>query len=120
MLVLVLVGLVAGVITSLSPCVLPVPPVVVTASVPSHTGAASNGATEHDDTGRRERSWRPYGVVAGLVGQRSAQRRLASRLVDGSQRAPTLYTLLEQPQNQRMTIRLTPDPGAQAYSSTFD
>ncbi len=50
MLALVLVGLVAGVITSLSPCVLPVLPVVVTASVPSHTGAASSGATEHDDT----------------------------------------------------------------------
>jgi hypothetical protein len=34
MLILVLVGLVAGMITSLSPCVLPV---VLTASVPSHT-----------------------------------------------------------------------------------
>jgi len=67
MLVLVLVGLVAGVITSLSPCVLPVLPVVLTASVPSHTVAASSGATEHDDTGRRERSRRPYGVVAGLM-----------------------------------------------------
>ena len=33
---------------------------------------------------------------------------------------PTLYTLLEQPQNQRMTIRLTPDPGVRAYSFTFD
>jgi hypothetical protein len=33
---------------------------------------------------------------------------------------PTLYTLLEQPQNQRMTIRLTPEPGVQAYSFTFD
>jgi cytochrome c biogenesis protein CcdA len=67
MLVLVLVGLVAGVITSLSPCVLPVLPVVLTASVPSHTGADSSGTDTHDATGRRERSWRPYGVVAGLV-----------------------------------------------------
>ena len=33
---------------------------------------------------------------------------------------PTLYTLLEQPQNQRMMIRLTPEPGVQAYSFTFD
>jgi cytochrome c biogenesis protein CcdA len=52
--VLVLVGLVAGVITSLSPCVLPVLPVVLTASVLSHTGAASSGATEHNDTGRSD------------------------------------------------------------------
>jgi len=116
----VLVGRVAGVITSLSPCVLPVQPVVLTASVPSHTSADSSGADTHGDTGRRRRSWRPYGVVAGLVGQHSGPHRWASRLVDGSQRAPTLYTLLEQPQNQRMTIRLTPDPGVQAYSFTFD
>jgi hypothetical protein len=67
MLVLVLVGLVAGVLTSVSPCVLPVLPVVLTASVPSHTGAGPSGAAAHDDTGRRKRSWRPYGVVAGLV-----------------------------------------------------
>ena len=65
--VLVLVGLVAGVITSLSPCVLPVPPMVLTARVLSHTGAASSGAAEHNDTGRSERSWRPYGVVAELM-----------------------------------------------------
>jgi cytochrome c biogenesis protein CcdA len=47
MLVLVLVGLVAGVITSLSPCVLPVLP--------------------NTTTPVAERSRRPYGVVAGLI-----------------------------------------------------
>ena len=62
MLVLALVGLVAGVITSLSPCVLPV---VLTASVPSHTGVGSH--SDVDDARDRVRSWRPYGVVAGLV-----------------------------------------------------
>ena len=117
MLVLMLIGLVAGVITSLSPCVLPV---VLTANVPSHTGADSTGAAVRDNTGRRKRSWRPYGVVAGLMAQRPGKPRRASRLIGCSQRAPTLYTLLEQPQNQRMTIRLTPDPGVQAYSFTFD
>ncbi|MDT5273891.1 MAG: hypothetical protein QOG95_823 [Mycobacterium sp.] len=67
--VLALVGLVAGVITSVSPCVLPVLPVVLTASVPSHTGVRSHtgGDTAREDNGRRMRSWRPYGVVAGLV-----------------------------------------------------
>jgi cytochrome c biogenesis protein CcdA len=65
MLVLALVGLVAGVITSLSPCVLPVLPVVLTASVPSHTGVGSH--SDVDDARDRVRSWRPYGVVAGLV-----------------------------------------------------
>ncbi len=50
MLVLIVVGFAAGVITSLSPCVLPVLPVVL----------ASN-------TGEGLSRWRPYGVVAGLV-----------------------------------------------------
>ena len=53
MVTLIVVGFLAGVITSISPCVLPVLPVVLTA-----------GATRHD-TDRR--SWRPVGVVAGLV-----------------------------------------------------
>src|SRR5882757_10793182 len=52
MILLVVVGLLAGVITSISPCVLPVLPVVLAA------GARPDGA---------RRSWRPYGVVAGLV-----------------------------------------------------
>jgi Thioredoxin like C-terminal domain len=59
-------------------------------------------------------------LVAG--GQGNVQvsvngRPVSSLAVNGP---PTLYTLLEQPQNQRMTIRLTPDPGVQAYSFTFD
>ena len=52
MVLLVVIGLLAGVITSISPCVLPVLPVVLAA------GARPDGA---------RRSWRPYGVVAGLV-----------------------------------------------------
>jgi cytochrome c biogenesis protein CcdA/thiol-disulfide isomerase/thioredoxin len=53
MITLVVVGFLAGVITSISPCVLPVLPVVLTA-----------GATRGDGS---TRSWRPYGVVLGLV-----------------------------------------------------
>ena len=48
---LVLVGIVAGVITAVSPCVLPVLPVVLTTS-------AGNGAASR---------WRPWLVVGGLV-----------------------------------------------------
>lgn len=74
MLTLFLVGLVAGVITSLSPCVLPVLPVVLSAAVPAG-GVRRSTATMVDDSAPgipaarrfRPKSWRPYGVVAGLV-----------------------------------------------------
>ncbi|MBB5889461.1 cytochrome c biogenesis protein DipZ [Kutzneria kofuensis] len=49
MVTLVVVGFLAGVITSLSPCVLPVLPIVLTSGGPQH------------------RKWRPYLVIAGLV-----------------------------------------------------
>ena len=74
MLTLLVLGLVAGVITSLSPCVLPVLPVVLSAAVPVGARAGSGETTVEDapaETPRRRRwrpeSWRPYGVVAGLV-----------------------------------------------------
>lgn len=56
MITLIVVGFLAGVITSISPCVLPVLPVVLTA-----------GATRRTDDTERTWSWRPYGVVLGLV-----------------------------------------------------
>lgn len=49
MVTLVVVGFLAGVITSLSPCVLPVLPVLLTSGGP------------------QRRKWRPYLVIAGLV-----------------------------------------------------
>ncbi|MEV6608900.1 cytochrome c biogenesis protein DipZ [Kutzneria sp. NPDC051319] len=49
MVTLVVVGFLAGVITSLSPCVLPVLPIVLTSGGP------------------QRRTWRPYLVIAGLV-----------------------------------------------------
>src|SRR5215469_12886152 len=59
MVTLIVVGFLAGVITSISPCVLPVLPIVLTAGATRRT----------DDTADTERtwSWRPYGVVLGLV-----------------------------------------------------
>jgi cytochrome c biogenesis protein CcdA/thiol-disulfide isomerase/thioredoxin len=81
MVVLVVIGLLAGVVTSISPCVLPVLPVVLTAAAgrgeaPAGAGARAAGAGAGAPAGvgapggapsRRVRSWRPYGVVAGLV-----------------------------------------------------
>ena len=56
MITLIVVGFLAGVITSISPCVLPVLPVVLTA-----------GATRAKEDTERTWSWRPYGIVLGLV-----------------------------------------------------
>jgi cytochrome c biogenesis protein CcdA/thiol-disulfide isomerase/thioredoxin len=54
---LVLIGLVGGIITGLSPCVLPVLPVVFLG------GGAGTEADPATETGR----WRPYLIVAGLT-----------------------------------------------------
>jgi cytochrome c biogenesis protein CcdA/thiol-disulfide isomerase/thioredoxin len=58
MITLIVVGFLAGVITSISPCVLPVLPVIL---------AAANGPEAPPRGLRPRRSRRPYGVVAGLV-----------------------------------------------------
>jgi len=75
MFLLIVVGLLAGIVTSLSPCVLPVLPIVLAAGVPRSAAsiAAEPGASgvvvavDPRDGPTRSRSWRPYGVVAGLV-----------------------------------------------------
>jgi cytochrome c biogenesis protein CcdA/thiol-disulfide isomerase/thioredoxin len=74
MITLIVVGFLAGVITSISPCVLPVLPVVLTAGsnhrartpvgAPAPVGAA---APDGEPQAGRRWSWRPYGIVAGLV-----------------------------------------------------
>ncbi|MGH3297876.1 MAG: hypothetical protein ACRDP7_39395, partial [Trebonia sp.] len=65
MLVLSLIGLIGGLITGISPCILPVLPVVFLA------GGAAKGAGESlsdgPSAGRGRRSRRPYAVIAGLV-----------------------------------------------------
>jgi cytochrome c biogenesis protein CcdA/thiol-disulfide isomerase/thioredoxin len=73
MITLIVVGFLAGVITSISPCVLPVLPVVLAAGTSRTTAATSTAAATAPSTDgapaaeRRRWSWRPYGVVAGLV-----------------------------------------------------
>jgi cytochrome c biogenesis protein CcdA/thiol-disulfide isomerase/thioredoxin len=71
MITLIVVGFLAGVITSISPCVLPVLPVVLTAGtgVPRREVTVPEDDTETavDEPRPRVRSWRPYGIVAGLV-----------------------------------------------------
>jgi cytochrome c biogenesis protein CcdA len=96
MLVLIVVGLAAGVITSLSPCVLPVLPVVLAsgtnradrwnsvdrsdrADLPDRAdrpdraerlqaaGRSARAGQPAGAAGARLNRWRPYGVVAGLV-----------------------------------------------------
>jgi cytochrome c biogenesis protein CcdA/thiol-disulfide isomerase/thioredoxin len=68
MLVLSLIGLIGGLITGISPCILPVLPVVFfaggAAKAPGESMAAGPPAGH---TGRARRSRRPYAVIAGLV-----------------------------------------------------
>ncbi len=61
MITLIVVGFLAGVITSISPCVLPVLPVVLTA------GSNRRAPADSEQVSERRFSWRPYGIVAGLV-----------------------------------------------------
>src|SRR5665213_1181101 len=88
MLVLIAIGFVAGLITSISPCILPVLPVVLAAGVrrqpteaPVRTPTPATAPTRASPPTKyvitapskararrlRDRSWRPYAVVAGLV-----------------------------------------------------
>lgn len=73
MLVLVIIGLLAGLITSISPCVLPVLPVVLAAGSAAPTARGPGGWW----------AWRrPVGVVAGLVLSFSTSTLLGSWVLD--------------------------------------
>ncbi len=62
MLTLVLIGLLSGIVTGLSPCILPVlPAVLATSAIPPGLSDSATGAPEKPD--RR----RPFIVIAGLV-----------------------------------------------------
>jgi cytochrome c biogenesis protein CcdA/thiol-disulfide isomerase/thioredoxin len=66
MFLLAVVGVLAGIVTSLSPCVLPVLPIVLAAGASRrHVGPVLAESAPDGEPSRR--SWRPYGVVAGLV-----------------------------------------------------
>jgi cytochrome c biogenesis protein CcdA/thiol-disulfide isomerase/thioredoxin len=73
MITLIVIGFLAGVITSISPCVLPVLPVILTAGAARRTApvAVPAGgvapAPEDEPAPERTFSWRPIGVVLGLV-----------------------------------------------------
>lgn len=66
MLALILLGLLGGFITGISPCILPVLPVIFFAG--GADSARSGPDAEQGGDGRRRASrWRPYQVVGGLV-----------------------------------------------------
>ncbi|GAA3507510.1 cytochrome c biogenesis protein DipZ [Streptomyces showdoensis] len=82
MVTLVLIGLLGGLITAVSPCILPVLPVVFLAGGPGtdaparreHAAVGAPGGPAHDSVpagapppARPPRNLRPYAVVAGLV-----------------------------------------------------
>jgi cytochrome c biogenesis protein CcdA/thiol-disulfide isomerase/thioredoxin len=75
MITLIVIGFLAGVITSISPCVLPVLPVILTAgsarrtlvAVPAGGVAPAPDGRDEQDEPERTFSWRPIGVVVGLV-----------------------------------------------------
>ncbi len=63
MLTLVVIGLVAGAVTAVSPCVLPVLPMVFFGSGPGHRAGSGRGSAEATAVNR----FRPALIVAGLV-----------------------------------------------------
>jgi cytochrome c biogenesis protein CcdA/thiol-disulfide isomerase/thioredoxin len=68
MLVLSLIGLIGGLITGISPCILPVLPVVFLAGgAAKGPGESMSAGPSTENGGRARRSRRPYAVIAGLV-----------------------------------------------------
>ena len=61
-LTLILIGLLGGLVTGISPCILPVLPVIFLSG-----GAASARTGGGDDDAKRPSRWRPFLVVAGLA-----------------------------------------------------
>src|SRR3984885_76157 len=70
MLTLALIGLLGGLITGISPCILPVLPVIFFSSTPGATAAAppeSEGAVAVKTKRALSETLRPYRVIGGLV-----------------------------------------------------
>ena len=87
MLALALIGLAGGLITGISPCILPVLPVILFSggAQSARTGSVASTGTGGDAT-RPPSRWRPYLVIAGLVVSFS----LVTLVVQGSARHTTL------------------------------
>jgi cytochrome c biogenesis protein CcdA/thiol-disulfide isomerase/thioredoxin len=82
MLVLSLIGLIGGLITGISPCILPALPVVFLAGgAAKRTGESPATDPAAANAGRPRRSRRPYAVIAGLVLSFSAFTLLGSALI---------------------------------------
>ncbi|WP_129359484.1 cytochrome c biogenesis protein DipZ [Rothia uropygioeca] len=75
MLALILLGLLGGLVTGISPCILPVLPVIF------WTGGADSARFDDDPSRPRTSRWRPYQVVGGLVLSFSAVTLLGSLLL---------------------------------------
>ena len=73
---LVLIGLLGGLITSISPCILPVLPVIFL------SGGAQGARARDGDEAPAASRWRPYLVVAGLVISFTAFTLLGSTLLN--------------------------------------
>ncbi|MDN5606013.1 MAG: cytochrome c biogenesis protein DipZ, partial [Kocuria sp.] len=76
MLALILLGLLGGLVTGISPCILPVLPVIF------WTGGADSARFDDDPSRPRASRWRPYQVVGGLVLSFSAVTLLGSLLLN--------------------------------------
>jgi cytochrome c biogenesis protein CcdA/thiol-disulfide isomerase/thioredoxin len=64
---LILIGFVGGLITGISPCILPVLPVIFFSGTQSVRDAAGDGAVATEVRPTRSQTLRPYLVIAGLV-----------------------------------------------------
>ena len=73
---LVLIGLLGGLITGISPCILPVLPVIFL------SGGAQSARAQDEDGAPAVSRWRPYLVVAGLVISFTAFTLLGSTLLN--------------------------------------
>jgi cytochrome c biogenesis protein CcdA/thiol-disulfide isomerase/thioredoxin len=78
---LILIGFVGGLITGISPCILPVLPVIFFSGTQSVRDAAGDGAVATEVRPTRSQTLRPYLVIAGLVLSFSVATLLGSALL---------------------------------------
>ncbi|HEV7977047.1 hypothetical protein [Amycolatopsis sp.] len=111
---LVLIGLLGGLITGVSPCILPVLPIVFFA------GGSTRAQVEWPRKNRR-----PYAVIGGLVLSFTVFTLLGSLLIKALHTVtisgtPNLYRLTQTPELEAGDVTLNFTPGLQVYAVTFD